>query len=167
MATLPLDVDSLIAEGADPSKDWPGIHPLADMGHVHLQVSDLARAREFYHGLLGLDITQQDYPGALFLSAGGYHHHLGLNLWAGQGAPAPPPDSLGLESFALRLPRGKDLVTLVARIDEALLPLQDWHVYGLWEGPGVYDPDGNLVELIVRDAFLAATDKADLLARLR
>ncbi len=166
MVTEPLDVDALLAVAADPSQDWPGIHPLTDMGHVHLQVSDLGRAMNFYHGLLGLDITQKDYPGALFLSAGGYHHHLGLNLWAGRGAPPPPVGSLGVQSFSLRLPRGKDLMTLVARMDAAFIPLQDWHDYGIWEGLGVYDPDGILVELLVRARFMAATDRAELQARV-
>lgn len=74
------------------------------IGHVHLHVSDLTKAEPFYSGLLSLDVTQRSYPGALFLSVGGYHHHLGANVWAGIGAPAPPPDAVGLLSFGLTLP---------------------------------------------------------------
>jgi catechol 2,3-dioxygenase len=72
------------------------------MGHVHLHVSDLPAAEAFYAGELGLDVTVRSYPGALFLSRDGYHHHVGLNTWAGEGAPPPPPGSRGLEWFELR-----------------------------------------------------------------
>ena len=89
MATDPLDSAGLLATA---SPGWSGIHPATDIGHIHLQVSDLERAEAFYCGLLGFEVTQRSYPGALFVSAGGYHHHLGLNTWAGRNAPAPPPE---------------------------------------------------------------------------
>ena len=74
------------------------------IGHVHLNVNDLAAAEEFYVGTLGFEITVRGYPQALFVSAGGYHHHIGLNTWAGEGAPAPPPGSRGLRWFEIVLP---------------------------------------------------------------
>ena len=76
----------------------------ARIGHVHLHVADLDATEAFYAGTLGFDVTVRDYPGALFLSAGGYHHHVGANTWAGEGAPPPPPGSRGLRWFELVLP---------------------------------------------------------------
>ncbi len=95
MATDPLDVNALLAEADADATPWTGVYPETDVGHVHLHVSDLTRAEAFYSDLLGLDVTQRGYPGALFLSAGGYHHHLGVNVWAGAGAPPPPLEAAG------------------------------------------------------------------------
>ena len=100
MSTLPLDLDGLLAELRE---DEPG-SAMPDgtrIGHVHLNVADLDAAERFYSGLLGFDVTVRGYPGALFLSTGGYHHHIGVNTWAGPGAPAPPAGSRGLEWFEL------------------------------------------------------------------
>ncbi len=85
------------------------------MGHVHLNVADLAASERFYAGLLGLDVTARGYPGALFVSAGGYHHHVGLNVWNGAGIPAPPADALGLRRFELVVPGGDALADVVAK----------------------------------------------------
>ena len=101
MATIPLDLDTLMVESGDASASVP---PGTTIGHVHLQVADLDEAERFYSGALGLDVTVRGYPGALFVSAGGYHHHLGLNTWHSAGAPPPPPGSVGLRSFEVRLP---------------------------------------------------------------
>ena len=101
MATIPLDLDTLLVESGDASASVP---PGTTIGHVHLQVADLDEAERFYSGALGLDVTVRGYPGALFVSAGGYHHHLGLNTWHSAGAPPPPPGSVGLRSFEVRLP---------------------------------------------------------------
>ncbi len=100
MATEALDVDGVLAD-ADLSA-WDGIAPGTVIGHVHLHVSDLAQSEQFYSGLLGLDVVQRSYPGALFLSAGGYHHHLGVNTWAGR--MPPPANAVGLESFTVTIP---------------------------------------------------------------
>lgn len=118
MITARLDMADLLSLAAD-SASWDGIDRGADIGHVHLQVSDLARTESFYAGLLGLDVMQRDYPGALFLAAGGYHHHVGTNIWAGQGVPAAPPDAAGLIAFALRLPEASSWRALVARLQQA------------------------------------------------
>ena len=103
MATLPLDLEGLLAEpgGESASSAMP---EGTILGHVHLQVADLAPAEAFWVDALGLDVTARGYPGALFTSAGGYHHHVGLNTWAGVGAPAPPPGARGLVRFDVVLP---------------------------------------------------------------
>jgi catechol 2,3-dioxygenase len=104
MATDPLDVRSLLAEAVAAGVGMEASTAGLDLGHIHLQVADLDEARAFYHGLLGFAVMQEDYPGALFLAAGGYHHHIGLNIWAGVGAAAPPSDAVGLQSFSIQLP---------------------------------------------------------------
>jgi catechol 2,3-dioxygenase len=106
MGTVPLDVDSVMREL--PGGDDPGMPVGTRMGHVHLHVADLAAAEAFYAGRLGLDVTVRSYPGALFLSHDGYHHHIGLNTWQGEGAPPPPRGSRGLEDFELILPGGPE-----------------------------------------------------------
>ena len=103
MATLPLDLESLISEpGGD--EEAPSVAEGTVLGHVHLQVADLADAERFWVDGLGLDVTARGYPGALFTSAGGYHHHVGLNVWAGVGAPRPPAGARGMERFEVVVP---------------------------------------------------------------
>jgi catechol 2,3-dioxygenase len=102
MGTVALDVDGVMGEL--PGGEDPGMPDGTRMGHVHLHVADLDAAEAFYAGRLGLDVTVRSYPGALFLSSDGYHHHIGLNTWQGGGAPPPPPGSRGLEDFELLLP---------------------------------------------------------------
>jgi catechol 2,3-dioxygenase len=104
MATLPLDLDSILGELDSGEEAASGMSAGTTMGHVHLQVADIPAAEGFYNGALGLDVMVRSYPGALFLSAGGYHHHLGLNTWQSQGAPPPPEGALGLERYELVLP---------------------------------------------------------------
>ena len=106
MGTVALDLDSVMAEL--PGGDDPGMPEGTVIGHVHLHVGDLGPAEEFYAGRLELDVMVRSYPGALFLSRDGYHHHLGLNTWQGVGAPPPPPGSRGLEDFELLLPAGRE-----------------------------------------------------------
>ena len=102
MATLPLDLESLLAE---PEGDAAAPMPEGTvLGHVHLQVADLDSAAVFWVDALGLDVTASLYPGALFVSAGGYHHHVGLNTWAGVGVPRPPAGARGLERFEVVVP---------------------------------------------------------------
>ena len=119
MVTAPLDVQSLYQEGLETSSTGDGAPAGVVMGHIHLQVSDLQRSGSFYQDRIGLDITQDSYPGALFLSAGGYHHHIGLNTWASRGAPPPPPDSAGLASFSFVLPDRESLAQLVDHLEAA------------------------------------------------
>lgn len=140
MATDPLELDSLLAAGSSADNGANGLPEATDIGHLHLQVSDLSRAEAFYSGLLGMDVTQRSYPGALFFSAGGYHHHIGANIWAGQGAPRPPQGALGLVSFEIVLPDEKSRLELLRRTPEEIKTGAD-------DGT-LQDPDGNLVVLV-------------------
>lgn len=114
MVTEQLDLEDLLV-ASPPSAEAP-IHPRTTIGHIHLQVSDLRRSAGFYQGLLGFRITQSTYPGALFLAAGEYHHHIGLNTWGGEGAPPPPPESAGLYSFRIVVPGKEPFERLVAHL---------------------------------------------------
>jgi catechol 2,3-dioxygenase len=143
MATLPLDLDDLLRE---PAGDRAALAPLPDgtrIGHVHLDVADLAASEAFYAGLLGLDVTARGYPGALFLSAGGYHHHVGLNTWRGAGAP-PPPGALGLRAFDLTLPDATAIEETLARLRDGGVELERFD--GAVE---LRDPSGNGLRLVV------------------
>ena len=118
MSTLPLDVDGLLSEMREEEPE-SGMPYETRIGHVHLNVADLADAERFYSGVLGFDVTVRGYPGALFLSTGGYHHHVGVNTWAGPGAPAPPAGSRGLEWFELAVDDEPRLAVLEQRLGDA------------------------------------------------
>ncbi|MEO8201930.1 MAG: VOC family protein [Gemmatimonadota bacterium] len=107
MATDPLDVPGIIREAGDTA--WGGMPPGSVMGHLHLHVGDLARAGLFYSEGIGLDRTVWQYPGALFMAADGYHHHLGTNTWAGPDAHAPGPDTAQLLEWTMVLPDSRSL----------------------------------------------------------
>jgi catechol 2,3-dioxygenase len=115
MATLPLDLDSVLTELSGAAELQTKAPAGTRMGHVHLQVSDLAEAERFYNGVLGFDVTVRGYPGALFVSAGGYHHHLGLNTWHSAGSPPGAPEAIGLRSFEIALPTGAELERVLDR----------------------------------------------------
>lgn len=125
MVTLPLDLDNLLAELPEGDDRWTGIHPQAGIGHIHLQVSDLRKAERFYHELLAFDVTQRSFPGALFVSAGGYHHHIGLNVWDSFGGPALPADAAGLAKFSIRVPDERGRSALRDRLREAGIRLEE------------------------------------------
>lgn len=112
MFTKPLDVEDLLAQAADEEYH---IHPDTRIGHIHLQVSDLTKAEQFYHEILGFDVTQRSYPGALFVAAGEYHHHIGLNIWNSRGSSPAPENSLGLLRFGIEVPDKQTLVQLQQR----------------------------------------------------
>ena len=122
MSTLPLDLDSLIGELQGASELQAEAPAGTRIGHVHLQVADLAEAEAFYHGVLGFDVMVRGYPGALFVSAGGYHHHIGLNTWHSAGAAPAARGSVGLRSFTVELPNERELATVLARVEAAGLP---------------------------------------------
>jgi catechol 2,3-dioxygenase len=147
MSSLPLDLEGVLAELDGGVSDALAMATGTTMGHVHLQVADLERAEDFYHGTLGLDVTVRSYPGALFLSAGGYHHHIGLNTWAGRGAPAPPPGARGLRWFEILVPT-RDEYDRVGRA------LGDRGAEPRRQGDGllVSDPSGNGLLLRARQA---------------
>jgi len=123
------------------------IHPRVDIGHVHLKVADLERAIAFYSGVLGLEVTQRMGRHAAFLSAGGYHHHLGLNTWESEGGSPPPPGSTGLYHTAIRYPDRATLADALRRVLDAGIPLQGAADHGVSESIYLRDPDGNGVEL--------------------
>ncbi len=118
MATLPLDLDGVLGTLAAEAPD-EGLPAGTVMGHVHLQVSEIAEAGAFYGDLIGFDPTVTAYPGALFVSAGGYHHHLGLNVWGSRGAPPPPAGALGLDRFRIELPAAGEADAIAARLEAA------------------------------------------------
>ena len=116
MATLPLDTDDLLAEATAPAA---AMAAGTSMGHIHLNVGDLPRAVQFYQDLVGFDLILRYGPSAAFMSAGGYHHHLGLNTWAGANAPVAPPGSRGLGSFEVVVPGDTALPALLRRAKDA------------------------------------------------
>ena len=117
------------------------------IGHVHLKVADLGRAIAFYHGILGFAITQRMGNSAAFLSAGGYHHHIGLNTWESLGGSPPPPGSTGLYHVAIRYPDRRTLGDALRRLEEASIPLEGAADHGVSEALYLRDPDNNGVEL--------------------
>jgi catechol 2,3-dioxygenase len=119
MAVDRLDIDGVLGELEHDQRPWNGLDRQTRMGHMHLHVANLRQAEEFYSGVLGFDVIVRYGPSALFVSAGGYHHHLGLNTWAGVGAPPPPAGSAGLRWFAIRLPNAGALDQVVARVRAA------------------------------------------------
>ena len=122
------------------------IHDGVDIGHVHLKVADLERAVGFYHGVLGFEVTQR-MPGAAFLSAGGYHHHIGLNTWESAGAAPPARGSTGLYHLAIRYPTRAALADALGRLAEHRVALDGASDHGVSEALYLRDPDGNGVEL--------------------
>ena len=123
------------------------IHPETRVGHVHLKVADLDRAIAFYSGILGFEVTQRFGQQAAFLSAGGYHHHIGLNTWESLGATSPPPGHTGLYHSAFLFPDRKSLAQVLKRLVEAGYPLTGASDHGVSEALYLDDPDGNGVEL--------------------
>ncbi len=118
-----------------------------DIGHVHLKVADLDRAIAFYAGVLGFALTARMGRQAAFLSAGGYHHHIGLNTWESAGGSPPPPGHTGLYHHAIRYPTRGDLARALLRLDAAGVALTGAADHGVSEALYLDDPDGNGVEL--------------------
>jgi catechol 2,3-dioxygenase len=144
MVTTPLDLDNFLAN-VRAKKATTGSPPQLDLGHIHLHVKDLAAAERFYSEFLGLVVTQRSYPGALFFAAGGYHHHIGVNVWAGQGVP--PANSVGLVSYRIEVPVAEILYCLGHRA-----PLHRYEAQMELKEQGnrilqVRDPNGNWLEV--------------------
>jgi catechol 2,3-dioxygenase len=123
------------------------IDPRVQIGHVHLKVADLERALAFYCGVLGFELTQRYGPSAAFVSAGGYHHHIGLNTWESHGGSPPPPGTTGLYHLAIRYPDRRTLADALRRLEKAGIPLDGASDHGVSEALYLRDPDGNGVEL--------------------
>ena len=130
MVTEPLDLNRLMRELETWPGNWEGIDPGTDIGHIHLRVSGLDTAEAFYHGVLGFDVTQRDMVGAVFMSAGGYHHHIAVNVWGTEGSSRAPANALGLISFGIFVPDGETLRDVRKRLQAA--------------GAGIKEENGNL-----------------------
>jgi len=123
------------------------IDPCVSIGHVHLKVADHDRALEFYCGVLGFDLTARMGQQAAFISAGGYHHHIGLNTWESAGGTPPPAGSTGLYHLALLYPTRSALADALERLRQAEIPLDGAADHGVSEALYLHDPDGNGIEL--------------------
>jgi catechol 2,3-dioxygenase len=145
MTSLPLDLDGLLDELADPgSEPFDGLPDDTAMGHVHLKVADVPETIGFYRDVLGFDLTARVGDQAAFLAAGGYHHHVGGNTWESAGAPPPPPGSASLRHATIELPSREERDGVLARLDAA------GHEIGEprdGSGPVVRDPSGNPLAL--------------------
>jgi len=123
------------------------IDPRVDIGHVHLKVADIERALGFYVGVLGFELQQRMGGQAAFVSAGGYHHHIGLNTWESGGGAPPPPGHTGLFHAAIRYPDRRTLADALRRLVEAKIPISGASDHGVSEAIYLSDPDGNGLEL--------------------
>ena len=125
----------------------PTIDPKVCIGHVHLKVADLERALAFYCGVLGFTVTQRYGREAAFISAGGYHHHVGLNTWESRGGSPPPSKTTGLYHLTILYPTHATLADALRRLQKAEVPLEGASDHGVSEALYLRDPDGNGVEL--------------------
>ena len=121
--------------------------PGVEIGHVHLKVADLDQALSFYSGVLGFELMQRLGDQAAFVSAGGYHHHIGLNTWESRGGSPPPPGTTGLYHVAIRYPTRAALADALRRLIKAKIPLEGASDHGVSEALYLRDPDANGVEL--------------------
>jgi catechol 2,3-dioxygenase len=150
MVTEPLDGEGLMDALQVADRRWEGLPLGTTIGHIHLQVANLQQAEAFYSGALGFEVMQRFPPGhgagsqpsALFLSAGGYHHHFGLNIWGSAGAPPPPPDAAGLDHFTIVLPGQAELDRVKTHLQTSGITLED-----RGGGLGLQDPFGHAIVL--------------------
>jgi len=145
MTTDPFDFGGVLSEPSH-SGDSGALARGTTIGHVHLRVASIQESEQFYVGVLGFELTQRFGPGAIFVAAGGYHHHLGLNIWESASQPPPPPGAIGLHHFELRLQDAAAVEAVVARARAAGVPVE--RVDG---GLLVHDPAGNAVQLRIRN----------------
>jgi catechol 2,3-dioxygenase len=144
MGTDPLDLDGLLSELESGERADEGMPAATRIGHVHLHVADLVATEQFYTGVLGFELTQRLGRSASFFAAGGYHHHIGTNIWAGAGAPPPPPGALGLDHFEIVLNRS-------GRFNDRPLERIIYPSDSTGSGDLVRDPSGNAIRLTERD----------------
>jgi catechol 2,3-dioxygenase len=142
MGTVALDVDDLLSTIGEGGSDHSRLPEGTRIGHIHLHVADLENAIEFYRDVVGFDLMMLYGPSVGFLSAGGYHHHIGLNTWAGVGAPRPPDNSTGLIEYSILDPEGDDLEAIAARAESSGLDpvISD-------KGVELVDPSGNKLKV--------------------
>ncbi len=126
MGTDPVDIRSLAEEGERDAEPWDVVPAGTRVGHIHLQVGDIAEARKFYHTILGFDVTADlTYAGALFVSAGGYHHHIGLNIWHSRGASPTPANAAGLQMYRIVIPTREGLQEVKERLLAHQIPFEE------------------------------------------
>jgi catechol 2,3-dioxygenase len=143
MTVDPFNFESVLAEIEGQPLAWTGIAPGTTIGHIHLHVAHIPTAEHFYCDVLGFDLMVRYGDAASFIAAGGYHHHMGLNTWAGVGAPPPPADAAHLDWFEVRLPTPSALAAVVERVRQAGLPISE--IDGGW---AVQDPAQNHIHLV-------------------
>jgi catechol 2,3-dioxygenase len=143
MATDPVDVEGVVASVEDPNAPFTGMPDGTVIGHMHLRVGDIAKANAFYHGILGFDVVADLGRSALFVSAGGYHHHIGMNVWHSRNAPRPPENAVGLREFSIVVPDAEAQSQVVARLESAGITFNR-------DGSAVLfdDPWGNRIRLV-------------------
>ena len=147
MDTLAVDLQSLREQAGD--TPFTGLAPGTIIGHIHLRVNDLNKAVEFYRDILGFQLMAL-WPGAGFLSAGGYHHHIGVNVWNSRGAQPPPGDSLGLVNYEIVLPNSKAMDNLLDHLASRNQPVENQNTKWL-----VHDPSQNKIILKISDAGIS------------
>ena len=143
MTTEELDIDDLVLELRQDAPAWNGLPAGTRIGHVHLRVREIPEAEAFYTGVLGFQLMQRYGSGAIFVSAGGYHHHIGMNTWSGVGAPPPPETAAGLKNFEILLPQS-ELENLMQRLEAAQLAFTANE-----DGLLLHDPSMNTIQIKV------------------
>ena len=144
---LPFNLQFIQLPLAMKQQEAKPVHPEVRIGHIHLKVADLDRALAFYREVLGFELTQRYGTQAAFLSAGGYHHHIGLNTWESQGGSPPHRGATGLYHVAIVYPTRAELADALRRLMQAGIPLEGASDHGVSEALYLRDPDGNGVEL--------------------
>jgi len=150
--SVSLDLEGLLSELSERNDVWSGLPPETAIGHVNLRVANLAEAEAFYVGVLGFDMMARYETQALFVSAGGYHGHVGLNTWEGIDVPPPPPGSIGLRHFDVSLPNTAELDRVTKRIRDAGVTMEETPA-----GVLVRDPSANAILLTVSARVIAPT----------
>ena len=145
MHTAPLDLQGVLNELNGSSKEWTGLHEDTTIGHIHLHVADVRQSLAFYTEILGFDFVMMYGTSAGFISKDGYHHHIGMNTWAGEGVSPPPPDAVQLRWYEIQLPEAAALLNIIKKAQEHGIPIAN-------QGHGHYleDPAGNGIILTVK-----------------
>ena len=148
MDTLPLNLNLITNEVLDRDEPWNGIDPRVTIGHIHLRVTDLLKAEKFYSNTIGFNVTNSTYGGAIFMSAGGYHHHIGTNIWNSSNGPHHSENSLGLKSFTIKIPDSIYIEELKSRFKKSGLEFFELNGNKYPNGVQVKDYDSIIVKIV-------------------